>query len=161
MRARQLQRKDKNLEKAVAFLQRMRTEGKERFDETHNIRLEEFEVEDFILLFNERLAMNMSKDVKLKFKWQGPYRIHMANPVKDTYCLKELDRTILTGIFPKRRLKKFNIRDKYTVFNSQRTTANAKRGEDGVLTVEKNEQRRSIRIKKLMIPEGQTFAVVL
>lgn len=53
----------------------------------------------------------MSRQSKLHFKWQGPYRIQDGIPRKGTYLLEELDGTTLRGTFAGNRLKEFHVRD--------------------------------------------------
>ena len=108
MRARQLQRRDQDLEEAVLHLQRMRLEGKERHDEKHGIRNEELAIGSIVLLHDTRREKDMSQ--KLAFKWLGPYRIHDAVKEKGTYLLEELDGSRLAGTFAGDRLKKFHPR---------------------------------------------------
>jgi hypothetical protein len=49
----------------------------------------------------------MSSNLKLSFKWLRPYRVKKANTLKGTYILKEVNGTLLKGIYIKNRLKKF------------------------------------------------------
>jgi hypothetical protein len=49
----------------------------------------------------------MSFNLKLSFKWLRPYRVRKANTLKGTYILKEINGTLLKGIYIKNRLKKF------------------------------------------------------
>lgn len=65
MRARQLQRRDEDLEEAVLHLQRMQLEGKKRHDEKHGIR-EELAMGSIVLLHDTRREKDMSQ--KLAFK---------------------------------------------------------------------------------------------
>lgn len=104
MRARQLQRRDEDLEEAVLHLQRMRLEGKERHDEKHTTR-EELAIGNIALLHDTKREKDMSQ--KLAFKWLGPYRIYNTVEGKGTYMLKELDGSRLAGTFAGDRLKKF------------------------------------------------------
>ena len=69
MRARQLQRRDEDLEKAVLYLQRMRLEKQ-------GIRNEELAIGSIVLLHDTRREKDMSQ--KLALKWLGPYRIRDA-----------------------------------------------------------------------------------
>lgn len=61
MRARQLQRRDEDLEEAVLHLQRMRLEGKERHDEKHGIRNEELAIESVVLLHDTRREKDVAE----------------------------------------------------------------------------------------------------
>lgn len=107
IRARQLQRRDEDLEETVLYLQRMRIEGKERHDEKHGI-WEELAIGSIVLLHNTRCEKNMSQ--KLAFKWLGPYRIYNAVEGKETYMLEKLDGSHLAGTLVGDRLKKFHSR---------------------------------------------------
>ena len=110
MRARQLQRRDEDLEEATLHLQRMRLEGKERHDDKHSIRVEELTVGQIVLLHDTRREKDMSR--KLSFKWLGPYRICDVVKDKGTYMLEELDGSRLAGTFAGDRLKKFHPRQR-------------------------------------------------
>ena len=110
MRARQLQRRDDDLEEATLHLQRMRLDGKERHDEKNGIRHEELAPVDIVLLHNTRREKDMS--CKLAFKWLGPYRIYNSVKDKGTYMLEELDGSRLAGTFAGDRLKKFHPRQR-------------------------------------------------
>ena len=96
MRARQLQRRDEDLE------------GKEQHDLKHGIRQEELAIGNIVLLHDTRREKDMSR--KLSFKWLGPYRICDAIKDKGTYILEELDGSQLAGTFAGDRLKKFHPR---------------------------------------------------
>lgn len=106
MRARQLQRRDDDLEEATLHLQRMRLEGKERHDLKYGIRDEELAVGSIVLLHDTTREKDMSR--KLFFKWLGPYRICDTVKDKGTYMLEELDGSRLAGTFAGDRLKKFH-----------------------------------------------------
>lgn len=112
MRARQIQRRDEDLEEAALYLQRSRLQGKDTFDESHKVRPEDDLSEgDMILLHDTKLDNQHS--AKLSFRWTGPYRIAEAINEKGTYKLSELDGTLLAGTYAGNRLKKFHVRSKY------------------------------------------------
>ena len=106
--ARQLQRRDKDLEEATLYLQLMRLERKERHDLKYGIGKEKLAVESIVLLHDTRREKDMSQ--KLLFKWLGPYRICNAVKDKGTYVIEELDKLRLAGTFAGDRLKKFHLR---------------------------------------------------
>ena len=108
LRAQQLERRDSDVEAALLRIRRLRSRGKEYFDNTHNIREGDFEVGMLVLLYNTKLEKRY--DVKLDFRWTGPYKIAVAHPDKGTYQLQELDGTMLQGTMPGRRLKRFTQR---------------------------------------------------
>ena len=97
MHARQLERRDDDLEEATLHLQRMWLEEKERHDEKHGIWHEELAPGDIVLLHDTRREKNMF--CKLAFKWLGPYQIYNSLKDKDTYMLEELDGSRLAGTF--------------------------------------------------------------
>jgi hypothetical protein len=49
----------------------------------------------------------MLSDLKLSFRWLGPYKVREANILKGTYILKEFNSTWLKGIYIGNCLKKF------------------------------------------------------
>ena len=51
--------------------------------------------------------MNMSTTKKLAYRWMGPYQVRNAIPEKGTYELEEFDGTLVPGMHPGNRLKKF------------------------------------------------------
>lgn len=110
MRARQLQRRDEDMEEATLLLQRMRMQGKDLFDNTHRIREEPLAVDDLVLLYDSQREANMS--IKLAFKWLEPYRIAEVVPEKGTYLLKELNGTRLKGTIAGNWLKRFYSRQR-------------------------------------------------
>lgn len=73
IRGRQLQRWDTDIEEAAHHLQRMRQQGQELFDDTHRLRTDELKAGDLVLLFDSERKKNMSSDVKLTPRWNGPY----------------------------------------------------------------------------------------
>lgn len=105
MYACQLQRQDKNLEKATLHLQRIRFKEKERHDNKHSICVEELIVGQVVLLYNTRCKKDISW--KLSFKWLGLYRICNAVKNKGTYIFEELNKSRLFGTFADDRLKSF------------------------------------------------------
>lgn len=110
LRARQLEQRDNDIEEAAFHLQRMREKGKEVFDNTHHLRVDELKKADLVLLFDNERQKDMSSSVKLASKWNGPYKIHQAISEKGTYLLAELDGAVLAGTFAGNRLKKFHPR---------------------------------------------------
>ena len=58
-----------------------------------------------VLLYNSRLDKQWSK--KLDNRWNSPYLINDLKESRGTYLLEELDGTVLEGVFPGERLKRF------------------------------------------------------
>ena len=107
LRALQFDRRDTDLAEAQDRLRRRREEGKEYFDDTHRIRVEELKEGDLVLLHNSQRQKDMSRLNKLSFKWLGPYRIRQANPLRGSFALAEVDGAELGGTVAGNRLKKF------------------------------------------------------
>ena len=107
LRARQLQLRDDDMEEIILRKRRIREEGKDSFDQRHRIRKEEIKAKDIVLVYDSKHAMDMSSNLKLSFKWLGPYRVRKANTLKGTYMLEEVDGTPLKGTYAGNRLKKF------------------------------------------------------
>jgi hypothetical protein len=69
----------------------------------------------------------MSSNLKLSFKWLRLYRVKEANTLKRTYTLKEVDRTLLKGIYIRNRLKKFVYKkDTFILINQEAKTNSTK-----------------------------------
>ena len=108
MRARQLERRDEDLEEAAYHLQRIRMGNKELFDETRVLVREPPEIGDLVLLHDTKLKTSHS--AKLRYRWLGPYRVRDKNAILGTYWLEELDGTPFRSTFNGSRLKKFFLR---------------------------------------------------
>lgn len=74
--AKQLQRKDEIMEKAVVHLKKMRKQGEEIFDENNLLRTEDFKIGNKVLLHDTPRFMKRRTQNKLIYKWLGPYQIH-------------------------------------------------------------------------------------
>jgi hypothetical protein len=113
LRARQFERRDKDLEEAKLAVQRHRENGKEVWDNNHRTRAEgALEVGQLVLLHNTKLDKDMSS--KLDYRWIGPYRILEAIAEKGTYILAELDGTRRAGTVAGNRLKRLILSRKTT-----------------------------------------------
>jgi hypothetical protein len=60
-----------------------------------------------MLIYYLKRVKDMSFNLKLSFKWLRLYWVKEANTLKGTYILKEVDGTLLKGIYINNRLKKF------------------------------------------------------
>lgn len=107
LRARQLEMRDEDIEETLARKKRIREEGKEEFDQAHNVRTEPLKVDDIVLRYDKVVTeIDKSSKTKLQYRWLGPYRIHSANPV-GSFKLKEMDGVILDRSFTGSQLKPF------------------------------------------------------
>ena len=113
LRTRQLQGKDKDLNKVRLQKQRKHIKGKESFDQSRQIWQAKVKEGDLVLRHNSIAEINMSQSRKLSYKWLSPYRVRKAIPDKGTYFLEEFDGTELAGTYSGNRLKKFIQRNKF------------------------------------------------
>lgn len=111
MRARQLEMREEDMEEARLHLRRAREMNKEYFDQVHNLRHEHLEVGDLVLLHDTKNEKDMSRNMKLAYRWVGPYRIKEIIAGKGTFVLEELDGAQLGGTVAGNRLKKFFLRE--------------------------------------------------
>ena len=116
VRARQLERREEDLEEAAQIQRKSREENKAYFDSHRRRRPEKphmvIELGYHVLLHDTRLDQSHSH--KLHDQWIGPYRITDVSRKgeRGTYQLVELDGVVLEGYFPGDRLKKFTARVK-------------------------------------------------
>ena len=111
LRARALECREEDLDEAKLYLRRAREKNAEYHDARPNIRHTPLQAGDLVLLFRAAEGMDMSRNKKLANKWQGPYVIQEAFPIKGTYILRELHGARLRGTFAANRIKKFYTRD--------------------------------------------------
>jgi hypothetical protein len=109
-RAKQLERRESELEKAEAALLRSRMKNKAYFDANRRARprSQNIVVGDLVLLHNTRLVKQHTD--KFEDRWLGPYRV-TAITALGTYKLAELDGTPMTSTATSDRVKKFYPRD--------------------------------------------------
>ena len=107
VRAQQLRIRDEDMEEVVLRKRRKRMEGKERFDNSRQLRQTEISEGDTVLRHDAKLELDKSSAKKLAYKWMGPYRVRRAIPEKGTYELEEFDGTPIPGTHSGSRLKKF------------------------------------------------------
>ena len=104
-RARQLERRQDDLEVAPNRLNTSREANKEFFDRKRKKRQSKLKKEDIVLLYNSWLDKQWSK--KLDNRWSGPYLVEEVKESRGTYLLKKLDDMLLDGVYPGERLKRF------------------------------------------------------
>ena len=114
LRARQLERREEDLETAAANQRKSREANKAYFDAHHHRRPDQLHTTissgDYVLLHDTRLEQSHSH--KLADRWNGPYEVIDVSKKGDrgTYKLAELDGTPLAGYHSGDRLKKFVVR---------------------------------------------------
>jgi hypothetical protein len=150
MRARQLQRRDEDMEEARDLVRRMREQGKENFDALHNTKDKEIAADDLVLLHDTQHESDKSSNRKLNNRWRGPFRVKQAIADKGTYLLEELDGAPLAGTVAANRLKKFHARQPL------------ERSEDDVIESPNAEvMQEESRDQRSLIPQGWPLAVVI
>ncbi|RYP44787.1 hypothetical protein DL768_008778 [Monosporascus sp. mg162] len=107
-RIRLLEKKAEDVAKATKVIAKQRRKAARLANERdkNKIRSRPLEVDDLVLLYDTLRHIDMSRDMKLKYRWIGPYLISNTTGL-GTYCLKEIDGTKLQGTFPANRLKQF------------------------------------------------------
>jgi len=106
-RARQLERREEDIEEAQENVRKSRLRNKAYFDKNYWKRVQTIEIGDMVLLYNSSLDKQWSQ--KLKNKWLGPYKIREIGET-GTCLLNELDGTELQGMFAGDQIKKFFAR---------------------------------------------------
>ena len=119
LRARQLERRNEDLDEASLRLRRLREENKDLFDSSHQIRLRSLDIGDLVLAHDTKL--DNRHDLKLAFKWLGPFRIAEAIPDKGTFMLSEPDGTPIGGTYAGSRLKRWVQREEPTALERKAT----------------------------------------
>jgi hypothetical protein len=108
MRARQLQRRNENMNEAKNLLMRMRKQDKKYFDSKHFTTNKNINKNDLVLLHDIQHENDRSINRKLKYKWRESFRIKKVIQDKKIYLLQELDEIDLIEIFVENRIKKFH-----------------------------------------------------
>ncbi len=108
MWARQLQRRNENMNEAKNLLKRMRKQKKEYFDSEHFATNKDINKNDFLLLQNIQHENDRNINRKLKYKWEKSFRIKKIIQNKKIYLLQKLDEIDLIEIFVENKIKKFH-----------------------------------------------------
>jgi hypothetical protein len=150
MRARQIERRDKDTEEARFHIQRLRERNKELFDEKLQLRSSPLDEGKLVLVHDSRL--DPSRSAKLQFRWFGPFRIRTAHE-NGSYLLEELDRTCFRKAIHGNRLKVYFSRAEDEIDDEEM---------ERILTAgdELTEESEN-RDDRDLIPPGEDFAVVI
>jgi hypothetical protein len=108
MRARQLQRRDENVNEAKNLLKRMRKQDKKYFDSKHFTTNKNINKNDLVLLHDIQHENDRNINRKLKYKWRKSFRIKKIIQDKKIYLLQKLDEIDLIEIFVENEIKKFH-----------------------------------------------------
>ncbi len=110
MRARQLQKRNENMNEAKNLLKRMRKQDKKYFDSKHFATNKDINKNDFVFLHDIQHENHRSINRKLKYRWRESFRIKEVMRDKKIYLVQKLDEINLTEIFVENRIKKFHQR---------------------------------------------------
>ncbi len=108
MRARQLQRRNENMNETRNLLKRMRKQDKKYFDSKHFTSNKNINKNDFVLLHDIQHENDRSINRKLKYRWRESIRIKEIIQDKKIYLLQKFDEIDLIEIFVENRIKKFH-----------------------------------------------------
>ena len=169
LRAKQLERRDEDLEGVTARLQRMREKSAENKDWLENATDSEFKEGDLVLLYNSRYEGDRSIVRKLAFWWLGPFKVIEANNEKGYYRIAELDGTTKQGTISGRRLKPFKNRtERIRIRDTLRDVEALDGGDRDVVMEDEPTEELGERLSESSdedlqeyIPRGQKFAVVI
>ncbi len=126
MRARQLQRRNENMNEARNLLKRMRKQKKEYFDSKHFATDKDINKNDLVLLHDTQHENDRSINRKLKYRWRKSFRIKKIIQNKEIYLLQKLDEIDLIEIFVENTIKKFHQRQNLEIssFDSSNSIMN-------------------------------------
>ncbi|KAJ5131588.1 hypothetical protein N7448_005746 [Penicillium atrosanguineum] len=113
MRARQIERREKDIEEAILRMNRLKENNAGYFDDHHRTRDASLKKDDYVLLHDSQRSSDMTSIQKLRFRWLGPYQIESVKG-NGSYSIRELDGTVLRHVGDKNadaingdRLKRF------------------------------------------------------
>jgi hypothetical protein len=118
MRARQLQRRNENMNEAKNLLKRMRKQKKKYFDSKHFTTNKDINKNDLVLFHDTQHENDRSINRKLKYKWRRSFRVKKVIQNKKIYLLQKLDDIDLIEIFVENKIKKFHQRQSLKISSS-------------------------------------------
>jgi hypothetical protein len=110
MRARQLQRRNENMNETKNLLKRIRKQDKKYFNSKHFVTNKKINKNDFVLFHDIQHENDRNINRKLKYKWRRSFRVKKVIQNKKIYFLQKLDEIDLIKIFVENRIKKFHQR---------------------------------------------------
>jgi hypothetical protein len=108
MRARQLQKRNENMNEAKNLLKWMRKQDKKYFDSKHFVTNKNINKNDLVLFHDIQHENDRSINRKLKYKWRKSFRVKKVIQNKEIYFLQKLDEIDLIEIIVENRIKKFH-----------------------------------------------------
>lgn len=94
LRARQILRRDEDVQEAIHRFSRMRDNNKSYHDGRKRLRTNPLEEGSLVLLHDTQRQDDRTSEQKLRYRWSGPYRIRSALG-NGAYTLEELDGTAI------------------------------------------------------------------
>jgi hypothetical protein len=91
MRARQLQRRDENMNETKNLLKRMRKQNMKYFDSKHFATNKDINKNDLVLLHDTQHENDRSINRKLKYRWRESFRVKEIIQNKEIYLLQKFD----------------------------------------------------------------------
>ena len=110
LRVRQLQRREEDIEAALATMTRERDKMAAAACGWDS-RPRPLELGDWVVVRQETLEHHHRAERKFTRRWAGPYVVSTADPTTSTYGLRELDGTLIKHRYPGKRVKLFRRRD--------------------------------------------------
>ncbi len=108
MRARQLQRRNENMNEAKNLLKRMRKQNKKYFDSKHFTTNKNINKNDLVFFHDIQHENDRNINRKLKYKWRESFRIKKIIQDKKIYFLQKFNEINLIEIFVENKIKKFH-----------------------------------------------------
>jgi superfamily I DNA/RNA helicase len=157
MRARQLQRKNENMNEAKNLLKRMRKQNKKYFDSKHFTTNKNIKKNDLVLLHDTQHENDRSINRKLKYKWRRSFRVKEIIQDKKIYLLQKLDEIDLTEIFVENKIKKFHQKQilKFSSFISSNSIMNDHE------FIDENDVMKKIFDSQFLMFEEWSFAMII
>ncbi len=157
MRARQLQKRNENMNEARDLLKRMRKQRKEYFDAEHFTIDKKINKSDLMLLHDTQHENDRSINRKLKYRWRRSFRVKEIIQDKKTYLLQKLDETDLAEIFVENRIKKFHQRQSLKISSSASSNSTMNDHE----LIDENDVMKKIFDSQFLMSEEWSFAMII
>jgi hypothetical protein len=157
MRARQLQRKNENMNEAKNLLKWMRKQNKKYFDSKHFVTNKNINKNDLVFLHDIQHENDRSINRKLKYKWRKSFRIKEIIQNKEIHLLQKFDEIDLIEIFVENRIKKFH--QKQNLKTSSFAFSNSIMNDHEF--IEKNDVMKKIFDSQFLMFEKWSFAMIV
>jgi hypothetical protein len=157
MRARQLQKRNENMNEAKNLLKRMRKQKKEYFDSEHFATNKNINKNDLVFLHDIQHENDRNINRKLKYRWRESFRVKKVIQNKEIYLLQKLDEINLIKIFVENRIQKFH--QKQNLKTSSFVSSNSIMNDHEF--IEKNDVMKKIFDSQFLMFEKWSFAMIV